>query len=379
MTESIFREFIAKYLRPTVAKIYELINNRPADAQRPLLYKEMLIEEHTSKDTWDSTNISRSVVAADVVAMDSSLPLKKRGSFSRATGRIPKLGMKYKKLESDIKDIQVAMATGASEAQTVGKLMNDVDSAIKGMEIAKEYMFLQALSTGVTLVKDEDSDGKGIRVDFGYLESNTYTVGKKWSEAGATPISDLQVALEGAEEIGVKPSLMLLSRKAFKRMRTSVEGKQLGARYQSMVITDPANLPDPSNSVFLEALKDELSVDVRVVDSVIPIQKPDGTTTNVRPWEEANVVFVPSNIVGRLVYGDCVEATNPNKAVEYAKGEQGTLISIYHLSEPSFAEITAVQAHAIPVIDGGHQVIVVETETVTAGSKKETKAKKERA
>lgn len=378
MTESIFREYVAKYLRNTAAKIYELINNRPADAQIPLLYKGMLVSEHTSKDTWDSINISRSVVAADVVAMDSQLPLKSRGSFSKASGKIPKLGMKRIKKESDIKDIQVAMATGGSEAETVGKLMNDVDSAIKGMEYAKEIMFLQALSTGMTLVKDEDSDGKGIRIDFGYLDSNTYTVGKKWSEAGATPISDLQVALDGAEAIGVKPSLMILSKKAFRRIRTSVEGKQLAASYKDMVITDLANLPTPSNSLLLEAIKDEFSVDVLVVDSVIPIEKPDGTQSNIRPWEEANVVFVPSNIVGRLVYGDCVEASHPNKAVEYANGDHGTLLSVYHNVDP-FAEVTAVQAHAIPVIDGGHQIILVETETVTAGSKKETKAKKERA
>ena len=89
MIASIFREFIAKYLRPTTAKIYELINGKPEGSQQKLLHKVMLTEEQTAKDSWDSLSISRSVVSADVVAMDSTVPLKIRGSFEKATGEDP--------------------------------------------------------------------------------------------------------------------------------------------------------------------------------------------------------------------------------------------------------------------------------------------------
>ena len=312
-----------------------------------------------------------------VLLLRTLLPLKSRGSFEKATGKIPKIAMAYRKKESDIKDLQVAIATGGSEAQIAAKLMGDSDLCIKGVEVAKEIMFLQGLSTGLTLMRDEDSNGKGVRVNFGYKEENTFTVGKKWSEDGAKPLSDLQIILEDAESVGLRPAVMMISRKAFNLLRSSAEGKQLGARHIGAIITDPANLPVPARATLLDALKDELSIDVVIVDSTFRVQAEDGSIRTVRPWEEANVVFVQSNIVGRLVWSDCVEKSNPVEGVEYTTGDQGTLISVYHEVNP-FSEVTMAQAHAIPVIDGGSQIFLLETETVTSGTKKETKAKKER-
>lgn len=374
MTETNFRELYAKYLQPFTGKLYELLNDRPEGSTPKLLFKEMLAAEQTVKDTWDSAAISRSVVAADVVALDSSLPLKSRGSISRATGKIPKLGISYRKRESDIRDLQTAIAMGGTNAQIASKLMSDVDLCIKGIETAKEIMFLQGLSTGQTLVRDEDSDGRGIRVDFGYQDKHAFTVGKKWSEEGATPLSDLQTVLDAAESEGLRPALMLLSRKAFNRIRSSVEGKQLALRGTGAVISDVKNLPVPSRAALIEALRDELSLEVRIVESSFRIQGADGSVKSITPWEEANVVFCPAEVVGRLVWADPVERSHPNKAVEYAYGDQGTLISVYGETNP-LSEVTLAQAHAIPVIDGGAQTFVLETETATSGTKKETKPK----
>lgn len=375
MTETNFRTYYAKYLKPFTAKLYEAINDRPAGAQPKLLFQEMLTAEHTAKDTWDSATISRSVVAADVVSLDSSAPLKSRGVISRATGKIPKLSLAYQRRESDIRDLHNAIALGGTEAQIATKLLSDVDLCVKGIEVAKEIMFLQGLSTGQTLVKDEDSDGHGIRVDFGYLDRHTFTVGKEWSKEGATPLSDLTTVLEAAEAEGLRPALMLLSRKAFNRIRASVEGRQLALRAsQGVLVTEAKNLPEPSRPALLSALKDELGLEVRVIESTYRLQNTDGTIRSVTPWEEANVVFCPAEIVGRLVWSDPVERTHPNKAVEYAYGDQGTLISVYGQVNP-LTEVTLGQAHAIPVIDGGAQTFVLETETLTAGTKKETKAK----
>lgn len=374
MTETNFREYYSKYLQAFTSKLYESINDRPIDKQPKLHYKELLVAEQTVKDTWDSASISRSVVAADVVALDSSSPLKSRGSISRATGKIPKLSISYRKKESDIRDLQIAIATGGTEAQIASKLLSDVDLCVKGVEVAKEIMLLQGLSTGQTLMRDEDTNDRGIRVDFGYLDEHTFTVGKKWSETDATPLSDLQIVLDEAEAAGLRPTQMFLSRKAFDRIRSSVEGKLLAARAAGSVITDVKNLAVPPRAALLDALKDELTIDIRIIDSTFRVQNDDGTIKAVRPWEEANVVFCPSEVVGRLVWAHPVEKDTPNKAVEYAYGEQGTLISVYGEINP-LAEVTMGQAHAIPVIDGGSQIFVLETETATSGQKKVTKSK----
>lgn len=76
MYPSLFIEFIDKYFRLVIGKITEKINGKKAEEQ--LLHKTMLTEEYSADLTWGSTELSTSIVAADVVAMDSSLPLKKR-------------------------------------------------------------------------------------------------------------------------------------------------------------------------------------------------------------------------------------------------------------------------------------------------------------
>jgi hypothetical protein len=376
MTASIFREYVAKYLRPTVARIYELINGKPEGSQPKLLHKVMLTEEHTTKDSWDGPSISRCSVSVGDVPMVSSIPLNSRISFWGATS-IPKFTIAYRKKESDIKDLQEAIALGNSEAQVEAMLMRNADLCIKGIEIDKEIIFLRGLSTGVTLIPNENSNGEHICIDFGYKEENTFTVGKRWSEDGAKPLSDLWVVLEDAESVGLRPAVMMISRKAFKLLRSSSEGKQLGASHIGAITTEPSNLPVPSCAILLEALKDELSIDVVIVDSTFRVHAEDGTIQTVRPWEVANVVFLQSNIVGRLVWSDCVEKVFPIGGIEYAYGQQGTLISMYHEVNP-FSEVTMAKALAIPVIDCASGVFILETETVTSASKKETKAKKER-
>lgn len=116
----------------------------------------------------------------------------------------------------------------------------------------------------------------------------------------------------------------------------------------------------PSCAILLEALKDELSIDVVIVDSTFRVHAEDGTIQTVRPWEVANVVFLQSNIVGRLVWSDCIEKVFPIGGIEYAYGQQGTLISMYHEVNP-FSEVTMAKALAIPVIDCASEVFILET------------------
>ena len=147
MNPSLFIEYIDKYFRLVIGKITEKINGKKTEEQ--LLHKTMLTEEYSADLTWGSTELNTSVVAADVVAMDSSLPLKKRDKISNASGVIPKIGIKFSKGEKAISDINVMRARGADETTVVGKIFDDAPKAIKGVDVRKEIMFQEALSTGV--------------------------------------------------------------------------------------------------------------------------------------------------------------------------------------------------------------------------------------
>lgn len=87
MTISLFAELVGKYFSAVVGKITELVNGE--NAEPTMLHKTMLTEEYSADLTWGSTDLNSSIVAADVVALETSLPLKKRDVITTAAGGFP--------------------------------------------------------------------------------------------------------------------------------------------------------------------------------------------------------------------------------------------------------------------------------------------------
>lgn len=364
MEASLFVEYIEKYFRPLINKISEKYNGKTKE--QTFLNKTMLAEEYSADLNWGSTAINHSIVAADVVAMDSPIPLKRRSAVSKASGVIPKMGIKFHKGEKDISDINVMLAKGADEATIASKIFDDTSKAIKGIEVRKEIMFLQGLSTGACLIADgsddADNQGVGIRASFGYKNENIFVAkAKAWGEDGYTPQDDVQQLFDQATADGNSISDVYLSKKYFDLFRKSDQGKMLAATYLKQVITNKTYLPVPSRAVFLEALNDEYGATFHVVDSTFRVEKLDGTFESITPWEQANVVGVPDTNVGRLVYGTLAEETNPVKSVDYQKSGSHILVSKYSKTDP-LKEFTAAQALAIPVIDGADGIYVLEAD-----------------
>lgn len=362
MNPSLFIEYIDKYFRLVIGKITEKINGKKAEEQ--LLHKTMLTEEYSADLTWGSTELNTSIVAADVVALDSTLPLKRRDKISNASGVIPKLGIKFRKGEKAISDINVMRARGADEATIAGKIFDDAPKAIKGVDVRKEIMFEQALSTGQTLIEDDESNtGTGVRADFGYLDENTFhaTVAK-WGVTTATPQDDVQQLFDKAQEDGNSIGLVMLSKKYFNYFRNSTQGKRLSANYRNVSFDANTILPVPSRETMLEALADEYGAPFRVVDSSFKVEKPDGSRVSVRPWAEANIVALPGENVGRLVYGTLAEETNPVAGVNYQKSGSHILVAKYSKTDP-LCEFTTAQALAIPVIDGVDGIYILHADS----------------
>ncbi|MBO5860999.1 MAG: hypothetical protein J6Q45_04995, partial [Alistipes sp.] len=164
ITKSIFGAFVEKYFAPVVRKVTETINGKKEEEQ--LLHTTMLTEEYSPDLKWESTEVAGSIVAADVVSLDSSLPLKKRAAIKQAIGKIPKVGLKFRKDESDITAINIMQATKADEGAIAAKIMNDVPRAIGGVRHLVEVMFQKALSTGEILIGEDFEQGTGIRANF---------------------------------------------------------------------------------------------------------------------------------------------------------------------------------------------------------------------
>lgn len=362
---SLFPEFVEKYFGRVIGKITEKYNGEKT--KPTLLYKSMLTEEYSADLSWGATELNNVIVAADVVAMDASIPLKKRGSLATASGKLSKIALKFRKGEKDISDLNVAIARGTDEATIAAKVLNDVPRVIDGADARIEMMFEQALSSGTMLVEDSENDGTGVRVDFYKSENQFKNRVAGWNSSLSTPQDDVQQLFDKAQADGNSIGLVMMSKKYFTLFRKSKQGKELAASYQGRIFTDDTILPVPGTTLFHEALRDEYGVEFRVVDSTFKVQKHDGSEESVRPWVEANIVAIPTEKVGRLVYGTLAEETNPVAGVNYQKSGSFLLISKYSNNDP-LEEFTSGQALCIPVIDGADSIYLLAADEVAEGA-----------
>lgn len=360
MTKSLFFEVTKKYLEGVIGRIVDKYNDEYN--QQTYLHLSMLQEEYSADLIWTSAEFQNNIVAADVVSMDSSLPLKKRDTLSTAVGRIPKVGISFARSEKFLSDIQVMAARGAREAEIAARVLADVARCINGIIVRTEILFQQGLSTGVILVEDDNNPGLGVRADFGYKAENFFkTTTAAWSDPTATPIDDIQQMFDKAQADGNSIGLVMLSKAYFNKLRNNKQAKQLAAVYGGQTIVSLDNLMTPSREVMLNALADEFGAEFRIVDSTFRYEEKDGTTRNIKPWEQANVVAMPSAEVGRLVYGSLAEESRPVNDVTYVKAGSHILVAEFGETNP-LREYTTAQSLCLPVIDNAQSIYVLEAD-----------------
>jgi hypothetical protein len=356
IVKSIFTQLVDKYFAPVVRRVTE------TKKEQELLHTTMLTEEYSPDLKWESSELAGSVVAADVVSLDSSLPLKKRDSLSKVVGKLPKVGLKFRKDESDITTINIMQATGAAEDAIVSKVMNDVPRAVNGVRHLVEIMFQQALSAGEVLVGEDTTTGTGIRVQYGYKPENIlHCTAGVWGEDNAMPIEDIDQIFSKANEDGNAIALVMISKSRLDMLRRSAAGKLLVANNNGQTVTNIDTLGKPTRTAMIEALEAEFGATFRVVDSSFLIEGADGKRRSIKPWEQANIVGLTTEKVGRLVYGRLAEETNPVDGVTYEKSGSYILVSKFSDNEP-LQEFTTAQAFVLPVIDGGNSVYVLHTD-----------------
>jgi len=359
-TKSLFFEVTEKYLEGIIGRIVEKYNDEYQ--QQTYLHLTMLQEEYSADLIWSSAEFQNNIVAADVVAMDSSLPLKKRDTLSTAVGRIPKVGISFSRGEKFLSDVAVMAARGAREAEIAARVLNDVARCINGIIVRTEILFQQALSTGVILVEDENTPGLGVRADYGYKAKNFFKTTKgAWGGADAATFDDIQQLFDEAEADGNSIGLVMLSKAYFNKLRNSTQAKQKAATFAGQVIVSLDNLMVPSRDAMLNVLEDEFGVPFRIVDSSFRYEEKDGTTKNIKPWEQANVVAIPSENAGRLVYGTLAEETRPVADVTYAKAGTHILVAEFGETNP-LREFSTAQALCLPVIDNAQSIYVLQAD-----------------
>lgn len=357
--QSQFVKYIQKYFTGFVAKVTKTLNGE--DKALMYLHKSMLTPKQSMDGKWTSITADNQNVVADVVAMDSPLPLKLRPSISTASGDIPKLGMEMKMNENQLDQLDTMVAKNADVSEIVTELFDDAKRALVGIEEQKEYLFLRGLSSGVALT-DSDNVGSGIRVDYGYKTENKSGVPVVWTTAAtATPITDIQEVISTANAAGKTIAYIMVDKVTYNVARKTTEAANL---YATSIGNFGTTKPIPSYAAFQEFLETELGVQIIIVDRSVKFEK-DGVKKTVKAWDEGKVILLTDNNVGNLVWKKVVEDSHRSKAVEYRNGEFGTLLSKYVTHKP-FGEWTDVQARQLPVITGVDQIYQLDSKTVQA-------------
>lgn len=365
MNQSLFVQFIA-YFTAIAKTIEEKVNGKKTELT--YLYKEMLTEELSVDLQWKSLTVNSNIVAADIVALDSSLPLKKRDSFGTASGDIPKLGMKLQLSEKQMSDIDVLKARNVETSVLVDKIFQDQVKATMGIHEKLEFIFLQGLSTGIGLVEDENNVGTGIRVDYGYLASNKFGASLPWSDANAKPIDDIKRVIKEARAKGDNIKVLMMSDTTFDKLAENAQTRQNFAFSQNFA-GENANIPTPDFEQVNALMQRKFGLTIVVVDRTVTTER-DGVRTVHTPWATNNVIFLTSPKVGKLAYGILAEETRKSPKVMYEKSGSFILLKKWSTEEP-FAEFTSSQALALPVINNVSSIYLLNCEEAVTDAQTE--------
>lgn len=360
MKESLFIQFISAIW----PKLNLYVKEKEAPVKRSYLHKEMLVPVYSSDQKWEGTSAKTTYVAADMVAMDSPLPIKKRGTLATSNGKLPKVGMKKVLRETEINAINIMKAhyetattdeaKRAEKQRILTKLLNDGDACSIGIDEKNEANFLTALSEGILLIEDEDNAGTGLRVNFGYLDSNAFGTIVK----GHVSYEDIENIRSKADADGNTITTLMIAKSKLNDIRKERWARELVADADDKVYTDKTTLKVPSVSKFTQAFQDEFDIELKIVDRSVIFEK-NGLQKSKKPWNADRMVFLCSNIVGSLVWSTLAEATNPVEGVKYAIVDQYKLISKYSTTDP-LRETTNGQALILPVIEDVDQVYVLD-------------------
>lgn len=362
MEKSLFFQYVEKYFPQLVLSVVEKLNDKTQNTLS-YLFKTLLQTEYSVDGRWESIYGEYNRVAADVVAMDSPLPLKKRDSAGRANGNIPKMGMELFLNEKQMADIDAMIAQGIDNQTIVRKIFEDTPRVISGIYERLEYMFLEGLSTGVALA-DQNNVGTGVRLDYGYLDSHKFGVPKEWAgnAASATAISDIDRVIKKATEDGNRIIKAYADKFWFDEFAKNQQAREQYAFIQGFV---GQNIPNLTNDQVSAAFQNKYGFSVELVDRAVKTEK-NGKQTVERPWAEGTIVFVCDNQVGSLVWTRTAEMNHPVAGVTYQTADNYILVSKYRENRPALREYTSSQARVVPVIANPDRIYTLNIKTVQA-------------
>ena len=322
----------------------------------PLLYNPFLT--YSNIEGADGAKIM-----ADIVAICSKAPRKGREFVENIKGEIPKVEIARDLNEKDLLTIQqLRYAVNANPTnagiknQLVDKIYEDPLFCIDGINARMEWMAKQLVSTGKYKTTATNNDGVvNVSVDFKVKTQNAL---KKWADADANPIDEIEKYQEEAKGKGYSYATITMSRATLNQV---LKNKNTRAFVLGIPINATTILPD----VRLDQLNAELAERglpiIKVWESFISFEGKDGEVTVANGWEEGNILFSTSALLGSTQYTTTTEFTMDfadvmSKSIK----DSFILVNTFGHQDP-ISVSTKATAFATPVLNDSKRKLIIKT------------------
>lgn len=328
--------------------------------QLPYLYKNLLDPVFSADGRWASILAEYTRVAADVVSLDSELPLKSRDTLETASGNIPKMGMKLYLTEKQMKDVDSMIAQNMPLGRIIEAVFADSQRVIEGVWERIEDLFLSELSTGIGL--STRNNGTGIRINMNFYDDNKFACSKLWGNADSTPLDDIQKLVDKSIEDQNLITDAYLDDHALNLLYKNGQVRAQFAFNQGIATDGSSIIPvldfDKVSAIFMTKWNITLHRVARKIKTEI-----NGTKQNHSPWAKGTIAFVCDEKLGSLVWTNTAEATRPVEGVVYQSVDEFLLLSKYSTTDP-LREFTSSQAMVVPILNNVDRIYLFDTQTV---------------
>jgi hypothetical protein len=360
--QMLFDEYAAKYLRGIVESSKEYINGK--DIPLTYLHRELLDPKFTRTGTYESIQVYNTRVMADFVTLNADVPLKKRDRISKASGKLVKSGARFQLNEQQIQDIRDLLQAGddVPESEIIARIFDDMPKALAAEPELMEYCFLKGLSSGSFVINDEDTEGIGVEVDYGYLDSQKFKCTELWSSAAnAKPLTDLRNMVKYAKKQGRDINYVYMDDDTFDKFCFSNEVKQFYG-YSMGFAGDKTIIQPPSLEQINNALKrdNKYQFTIRIIDRTVILEK-NGVQTTLTPWESGKVIGTQGLKLGNLFWSNVVEQFVRDGNTTYTTGENGVLFSRWNEVKPVIGIFTRVQGRQLPIVSNVDGIFQLDT------------------
>lgn len=327
------------------------------------MFKTLLIPQFSADGRWASVLAEYTRVAADVVALDSELPLKSRDAIETASGSIPKMGMKVALTEKTMKDIDNMIASNLPLAQIIQKIFADMPRCIEGVWERIEDLFLSELSTGVGV--SANNNGTGIRVDMNYYEDHLFFASSDWTQEDATPLDDIQKLVDKSIDDQNLLTDAYLDDIALKALYQNKQVRNMFAFNSGIAVVDGGNnVPILDFEKVADIFNRKWGVQLHRVARKVKTEI-NGNKQNHSPWKKGMIVFVCDEQLGSLVWTNTAEMTRPAPQAQYQTVDEYLLVSKFSKQDP-LVEVTSSQAMVLPVLNNVDRIYTLDSQTIAA-------------